>query len=268
MSLADKLYASLPSDEDRKEVNSLRGQGLDPNARLAREAELAERLTPLFENGTLAMGHNVDWDDYGELTFMDPGDHNRKKSSGMTYTPVSYENDRALGDAVKALTIRGAKSVSHLLRQMKKLQRAQDLRPKSKHLFNALVESVRALQLDSAVIGNTQLAHALQNTYTEEDLQDMYRIPEGGLRDVLSCLVTEEGPTLKITQLRLLESTLVLAKFTCLATCLAVALAPKFGRGTNELDVHKALKKSTLQGVFHQYRWSRVQIYQRKPGTI
>ncbi|KAK6828429.1 hypothetical protein PG987_011770 [Apiospora arundinis] len=158
MSLADKLYASLPSDEDRKEVNSLRGQGLDPNARLAREADLAERLTPLFENGTLAMGHNVDWDDYGELTFMGPGDHNRKKSSGMTYTPVSYENDRALGDAVKALTIRGAKSVSHLLRQMKKLQRAQDLRPKSKHLFNALVESVRALQLDSAVIGQQVLA--------------------------------------------------------------------------------------------------------------
>ncbi|KAK6828430.1 hypothetical protein PG987_011771 [Apiospora arundinis] len=96
----------------------------------------------------------------------------------------------------------------------------------------------------------------------------MYRIPEGGLRGVLSCLVTEEGPTLKMTQLRLLESTLVLAKFTCLTTCLAVALAPKFGRGTNELDAHEALKKSTLQDVFHQYRTSRVQIYQRKPGNM
>ena len=79
--------------------------------------------------------------------------------------------------------------------------------------------------------GTWQLVEALNNTYDKQGMHDVFKVQEHGGEEILHSLCSLDHAGRKLMMARLLQSSLVLAKYTSLATFLTLAVASMFGRG-------------------------------------
>ncbi|KAK7957190.1 uncharacterized protein PG986_006412 [Apiospora aurea] len=241
MTPAERIYESLPSDETRKAVKELMETD-DQVARYARQVDRSQILV----------------------------DHRWIRAQ------TRQEHKTTLDDVVGLLTNRGVKSISHVPSQMDSLIGKECRATNAQHVVDMLLKCVRNLQLDSTVIGQqiraiadgvkptdgtNNLLMALQSTHSGRDMQQIYevQVPEEegqngsvrGSEEVWRGVCSADSASHKSMLLRLLRSALVLSKYTCLATCLTLAVAPKSG---GSVDGIEALKNSTVLSLVQHHR--------------
>ncbi|KAK7928286.1 hypothetical protein PG985_005284 [Apiospora marii] len=163
------------------------------------------------------------------------------KQFGFTWVSLSTEAKTALRETVALLTNH---SITHCPKQMNRVPRTT---PKNHHLvMDPLITSMHDLQDDTVALGGavlaiidskmsddtiTDLVASLERTHDMHELRDIYAEQNDPIEAIVRSLGSSDVSVQKAIRLRLLHHVVVLTKYVCLGTGLAVALAPKFGRG-------------------------------------
>ncbi|KAK7928280.1 hypothetical protein PG985_005278 [Apiospora marii] len=137
------------------------------------------------------------------------------------------------------------------------------------HAMGLLTTCLHRIQEDAPLLGGSILAilegkmgrgtfadleASLKSTFSAVDLRAVHGTHAGSPVDqVLSTLGGEDSDARKTMLLQLLQSTLVLNKYACLATALATAIAPKLGRGKDN-QRRQAITLRALQRCLNYHR--------------
>ncbi|KAK7928281.1 hypothetical protein PG985_005279 [Apiospora marii] len=263
------LYESLPSDEIRAEVRAIMNRN-DEAAYYARQVDRAKLLRPFFKDGTIAMDRNITVNDSCELRGMNVDRELFLSDECRSRTAVQKDKKTVLDNVVALLSNRDVKSVSHVPLQMRAIDAADPEKALHHARLDFLLQCVRKLQMDSAVIGQQtldiahmvqpangtrQLVEALNTTYDMHGMNDVYKVAQGGGEEILRAAGSLDHAGRTRMMGRLLRSSLVLAKYTCLATCLTHVVAWKFGRMVSAFE---PVKLSSLRECMRHYRALRV----------
>ncbi|KAK8127381.1 hypothetical protein PG984_008489 [Apiospora sp. TS-2023a] len=242
ITLKDMIYESLPSDEIRAEVDEIRDRD-DEGSYYARQLWVAEFLQPYFKDGTIIMDHNIRLSGSCELRCMSNNRERFLQREAWNRTAVQQRHRTVFDNAVGLLSNCTVKSVSHVPLQMRTISARTYLTPQER--LDVLIRCVHNLQLDSTVIGEQtmdilrqvkpangtcQLVEALNNTYEKQGMHDVFKVQEHGGKEILNSLCSLDHAGRKLMMARLLQSSLVLAKYTALATELTQVLVDMFGR--------------------------------------
>ncbi|KAK8050995.1 hypothetical protein PG993_002380 [Apiospora rasikravindrae] len=274
MDPAEMFHESLPSDEIRKVVEEGLERG-DQVERYVLQAACVRFVSPLIKNGTLIRGRDIVLDDFAELQILDLDRAKILTDCRWNRPSVRQEHKNTLDDVVGLLLNREVKSISHIPSQMSVLATKECRTTNAQHIVDMLLNCVRNLQLDSTVIGQQTMAiadgvkptdgtnnllMALQSTHSWRDMKEIYEVQvqdEGhngsasGSEEIWRGVCSADSTSYKLMLLRLFRSALVLSKYTCLATCLTLAVVPKFG---GSLDGIEALKNATLLCLIQHHR--------------
>ncbi|KAK8059289.1 hypothetical protein PG996_009219 [Apiospora saccharicola] len=245
ISVQDIIYESLPSDKIRVEVKEILNRN-DEGSYYARQYWAAEFLQPYFKDGTIVLDHNIRLSNSCELRYKPVYRELFLQRGGWNRIAVQQRQRIVFDNAVGLLSNYTVKSVSHVPIQMHEIAGGNQDKLGPQARLDVLIQCLRSLQMDSAVIGQQtmdilrqvkpahgtwQLVEALNNTYDKQGMHDVYKVQEDGGEEILRSLCSVDHAVRKRMKTRILQSSLVLAKYTSLATFLTWAVACMFGRG-------------------------------------
>ncbi|KAK7997566.1 hypothetical protein PG989_005606 [Apiospora arundinis] len=161
---------------------------------------------------------------------------------------VPADGRGALDSIANLLVNQEGSSITHRPKQMGRILVST---PHDKqHLLDIVITCVRDLQDDTAVLVRTvvaildgtmssdtipDLVASLESTFGPNELQQVYGTEAGNSMSKVLEQIGDEDHVVQTTMImRLLHSAIVLQKYACLATALAAAVAPKFGRGKDD----------------------------------
>ncbi|KAK8059286.1 hypothetical protein PG996_009216 [Apiospora saccharicola] len=177
------------------------------------------------------------------------------KHFGFTWVSVPSDVAAALDKTVALLINQSIEptlyeSITHCPKQMDRIPAGAA--PKNRHkVMDPLIMSLRNIQHDTIVLGGAILAiidgkmcegtiadlvNSLERTHHMHELREIYGTQDDNqngdaIETIVRGLASSDVLAQKSIRLRLLHHVVVLAKYTCLGTGLAGALAPKLGRG-------------------------------------